>query len=228
MTQLSVLCHLRHLLSGDPDLAKVNLQGGLNYWFLNNVKEMAKWAQEAQDHNNAVDVRHKLVDILYILDGPACIQQTLQHASPVPNPENVVDDGNLPKIAAIPLLSCSLTASVPGYVMHIDNHLNALLNSPGASSNQKTLALQINKELNTTGAWLNEVQTDATQLIAMDDTHLTQTNAKDLRSAMDTLVTEVLSGGTDVATGNQSQGVQAISLQIQGLAKMDVTTYQGH
>lgn len=228
MTQLSVLCHLRHLLSGDPDLAKVNLQGGLNYWFLNNAKEMAKWAQEAQDHNNAVDVRHKLVNILYILNGPACIQQTLQHASPVPNPENVVDDGTLPRIAAIPLLSCSLTASLPGYVMHIDNHLNALLNSPGASSNQKTLAFQINKELNTTGAWLNEVQTDAMQLVAMDDTHLAQTNAKNLRSALDTLVTEVLSGGTDAATGGQSQGVQAISLQIQGLAKMDVTAYQGH
>lgn len=228
MTQLSVLCHMRHLLSGDPDLAKVNLQGGLNFWFLNNVKEMAKWAQEAQDHNNAVDVRHKLVNILYILNGPACIQQTLQHASPVPNPENVVDDGTLPTIAAIPLLSCSLTANVPGYVMHIDNHLNALLNSPGVSSNQKTQAFQISKELNTTGAWLNEVQSDAMQLVAMNDTQLAQTNAKNMRSAMDTLVTEVLSGGTDAATGGQSQGVQAISLQIQGLAKMDVTTYQSH
>ncbi|HVU69060.1 MAG TPA: serine/threonine-protein kinase, partial [Ktedonobacteraceae bacterium] len=50
INQLSVLCHLRHLLSNDPELMRVNLRGGLNYWFLNNVKELQKWSTEAVDH----------------------------------------------------------------------------------------------------------------------------------------------------------------------------------
>jgi eukaryotic-like serine/threonine-protein kinase len=226
ITQLSVLCHMRHLLSGDPDLAKVNLQGGLNYWLQNNVSELVKWARESVDHNDALDVRHKIVNILYILNGPACLQQSLQKAAP--GADNVVDDQTLPQIAAIPLLDCSLTPNVPGYVSHIDNHLNAMLQSPGVSSSQQALALKINPELNTIAAWLKKVDTDALQLVAMDDTQLVQPAAHGLRSAMSLQVTNVQSGGIDSATGNQQAGVQTIVSQIQQLAKLDVTAYQAH
>jgi serine/threonine protein kinase len=224
VTQLSVLCHMRHLLSGDPDLAKVHLQGGLNYWLLNNVKELFKWTGEAVDHQGAVDVRHKLVDVLYVLNGPACIQQSLQKAAP--GADNVVDDAGLPTFAAIPLLDCSLTPALSGYVTHIDNHLNALLHSPGVSSNQTKLALRISPELNTIAAWLQEVQTSAEQLVALNDVQLTQPNALSQRSALNDMATEVLSGGTDPTTGAPVPGVQAVSLQIQGLAKLDVGVYK--
>lgn len=226
ITQLSVLCHLRHLLSGDPDLTRVNLQGGLNYWLLNNVKELVKWTQEAVDHNGATDVRHKLVDILYILNGPACIQQSLHKAAP--GTDNTVDDATLPTIAAIPLMDCPQTPDTPGYVTHIDNHLNAMLQSPGVSSDQKALALQINPELNTIAAWLNEVESDALKLIAMDDTQLVQPAGQNLRSAMNLQATQVLSGGTNTSNGSLQQGVQGVTAQIQQLAKLNVTMYQIH
>lgn len=223
ITQLSVLCHMRHLLSGDPDLAKVNLPGGLNFWFLNNVKEMLKWAQEAMDHNNPVDIRHKVVNILYILAGRNCIQQSLQQASP--GLDNTVDDHSLPTVAAIPLLDCSLTPDAPGYVAHIHNHLNAMLQSPGILSDQKSLANQIGPELNGVNAWLQQVQNDALKLVAMDNTQLLQTNAQNLRSEMDTLATNVLSGGINASTGSLEKGVQSIHDQIQQLARMNVTLY---
>ena len=226
LNQLSVLCHLRHLLSGDPDLFKVHLQGGLNYWLSNNVTELQKWARESVDHNGASDVRHKIVDILYVLNGPQCIQQSLQKAAP--GVDNVVDDQTLPSIAAIPLMDCSLTPDLPGYVTHIDNHLNAMLQSPGVSSNQKALALQINPELNSIAAWLKTVENDALQLVAMNDTQLVQPAAQNLRSAMSAQATDVLSGGINDSTGAQQPGVQAVVSQIQGLAKMDVTVYQTH
>jgi hypothetical protein len=226
ITQLSVLCHLRHLLSGDPDLAKVHLQGGLNFWLLNNVKELVKWTQEAVDHNAAEDVRHKLVNILYILNGPVCLQRSLQKAAP--GEDNVIDDNTLPTIAAIPLMDCPLTPNVPGYVTHIDNHLNAMLQSPGVSSAQSTLALQINPELNTIAGWLNEVEADAQQLVAMNDTQLVQPAAQNLRSAMNLQATQVLSGGTNTSTGSLQQGVQGVTAQIQQLARLNVTTYQAH
>jgi serine/threonine protein kinase len=226
LNQLSVLCHLRHLLSGDPDLAKVHLQGGLNFWLSNNVTELQKWAREAVDHTGASDVRHKLVNILYILNGPQCIQQSLQKAAP--GPDNVVDDQTLPTIAAIPLMDCSLTPDLPGYVTHIDNHLNAMLQSPGVSSNQKALALQINPELNTIAGWLKTIDTDAQQLVAMDDTQLVSPTAVSLRNALSDQATEVLSGGINSSTGNSQAGVQAVVSQIQGLAKINVTVYQSH
>jgi hypothetical protein len=224
MTQLNMLCHIRHLLSGDPDLAKVHLQGGLSYWLLNNVEEIVKWAQETVDHQGAADVRHKLINILYALKGPVCIQQSLQKAAP--GADNSVDDPSLPTFAAIPLLNCSLTPNVPDYVTHIDNHLNAVLHSPGASNNQKKLTLQIDAELNTIVTWLQEVQSDAEQLVELNDVQLTQSNALSLRSKVKTLATDVLSGGSDDSTGAPDPGVQTIVLHIQRLATLDVTVYK--
>lgn len=224
ITQLSVLCHLRHLLASDPELAQVNLQGGLNYWFLNNVEELKKWTQEAVDHQNAADVRHKIVNILYVLDGTNCIQQDLQHASP--GLDNTPDDATLAHIAAIPLLSCSLTPNSPGYLAHIHNHLNAILQAKGVLSDESALAKQIGTELNSIGSWLQELQKDAQQLIAMDNTQLAQQNGLNLRNGMNTQAANVLSGGTDVNSGAPEKGVVAIADQIQQLATMDVMTYK--
>ena len=146
INQLNDLCHLRHLLSGDPELAQVNLSGGLNYWFLNNVKEIQKWAGEIVDRNDPVGIRHKVVDILYMLDGMTCIAQDLLHAAP--GGENTPDDGTLTKVATIPLLDCSLTPNATGYLAHIHNHLNALVLSPGVLQEQVTLADDISTEFN--------------------------------------------------------------------------------
>lgn len=222
--QLSVLCHMRHLLSGDPELARVHLQGGLNFWFHNNVQEMVKWAQEAKDHQNPVDVRHKLVDILYILGGPACIAQSLHNAAP--GLDNTVDDHTLPTIAAIPLMDCSLTPNVYGYVTHIHNHLNAMLQSPGILKSQTDMAVQIGSELNMTNEWLQGVESDAMKLIAMDNTQLTQAQGVSLRNELNGLATNVLSGGTDPNTNKLVKGVQDISGQIQQLATMNVGPYK--
>ncbi len=224
INQLSVLCHLRHLLSGDPELAQVNLRGGLNYWFLNNVEEMQKWAREAVDHSNPVDVRHKLVNILYILDGRTCIAQDIQQHGAA-GVDNSPDDGSLASIAAIPLVSCALTPNVPSYLEHIHNHLNAMIQSPGVLSGQVALASQVGTELNTINAWLMEVQSDARQLIGMNDDQLMQSQGQSLRNQLDTLATNVLSGGTDAESGQLEKGVASISDQIQQLAVMNITSY---
>lgn len=223
INQLSVLCHLRHLLSGDPELAQVNLQGGLNYWFLNNVKELQKWAREAVDRGNSVAVRHKVVNVLYILDGRGCIAQDV-HQAPS-GLDNTPDDSTLANIAALPLLSCALSPDIPGYQEHIHNHLNAMIQSPGVLGNQVNLASKIGNEFNTINAWLKKVQSDARQLIAMDNTQLIQPAGQSLRNEMDTLATNLLSGGTNVETGTSEKGVVSISEQIQQLANMDVTLY---
>ena len=223
INQLNDLCHLRHLLSGDPKLAQVNLPGGLNYWFLHNVKEIQKWAGEIVDRNDPVGIRHKLVDILSLLDGMHCIAQDLLPAAP--GRENTPDDGTLRKVAAIPLLDCSLTPNVTGYLSHIHHHLTAMVLSPGVLQEQVTLAKDISTEFNTINAWLRQVQQDARQLVAMDDPHLVLAEGKRLRSEMETLVGAVLNGSIDPNTGTAENGVARIAAQIQQLAIMDVTRY---
>ena len=225
VTQLSDLCHLRHLLSSDPELLQVGLPSGLNYWFLNNLEEVQKWAREAVDHNNGADIRHKVINILYMLDGVKCIQQDLQHASSAPGTDNTPDDGSLNKIAAIPLLDCALTPSEPGFLVHIHNHLSAIVQSPGVLAGQASLAIQINTELNNIKAMLDQVHSDARRLIAMDDTQISHSNGLTLRTEMDALATRILSGGSDPATGEQEVGVARISDQIQQLATFDIKTY---
>jgi hypothetical protein len=223
INQLNDLCHLRHLLSGDPELAQVNLPGGLNYWFLNNVKEVQKWSGEIVDRNDPVGIRHKVIDILYMLDGRNCIAQDLLHAAP--GRENTPDDGTLTKVAAIPLLDCSLTPNATGYLAHIHNHLNAMVLSPGVLKAQVTQADDISTEFNTINTWLRQVQQDARQLVAMDDPHLVLPEGKRLRSEMDTLAREVLNGSIDPNTGTAERGVASIADQIQQLVTMDVTRY---
>lgn len=224
LNQLSDLCHIRHLLAVDPELQQVGLPYGLSYWFLNNVEEIQKWAREGVDHNAAVDVRHKVVDILYMLAGTTCIQQDLHRASL--GATNTPDDGTLPKVAAIPLLDCSLTPAQPGYLAHIHNHLNAIVQSPGVLPDQANLAKQIGTELNTVNALLTQLHSDALQLVAMTDVQLTQQNGLGLRTELDALATHVLSGGTNANTGVQDPGVTQISDQIQQLAILDVKAYR--
>jgi TIR domain len=220
INQLNDLCHLRHLLSSDPTLLKVNLTGGLNYWFLNNVKEIQKWSREIVDSNDPVSIRHKLVDILYTLDGINCKAQDIP-----PTKENTPDDGTLTKVAAIPMLDCSLTQNVSGYLTHIHNHLNAIVRSPGVLQRQVTLANSISTEFNTINAWLKQMQQDARRLVAMDDSHLVLPEGNQLRSEMDTLAGQVLNGSIDPNTGTDVKGVVSIAADIERLATMDVTRY---
>jgi eukaryotic-like serine/threonine-protein kinase len=225
INQLSALCHLRHLLSGDPEIAQANLKGGLNYWFLNNMEDVQHWAQEAVTHTDPTDIRHKIVDVLYMLDGRSCITQDIHTMGA--NQENVPDDANLGTIAAIPLLDCALTPNLPGYLTHIHNHLNAMIQAPGILKDQVTMGTQIATELNTIDAWLKDLQTTARQLLAMNDTQLMQTQGTNLRNQLSGQATQVLSGGTDTGTGQLQKGVASISDQIQQLATMDVTAYTG-
>lgn len=225
INQLSDLCHIRHLLSGDPELNRVNLPGGLSFWFVNNAEEVQKWAREAVDHTNPVDIRHKIVNILYMLDGPTCVQQDLQQASSAPGTDNKPDDSTLNRIAAVPLLDCALTPASPGYLIHIHNHLGAVIQSPGVLADQVTLATQISAELNTMKVWLGEVQSDARRLASMDNTHLMQANGLALRHEMDALTTNVLGGGTDPNTGSAVPGIVRISAQLQQLATFDVKQF---
>lgn len=223
INQLNDLCHLRHLLSGDPELAMVNLSGGSNYWLQNNVKEIQKWSGAIVNSDDPGEIRHKGVDILYMLDGRSCIAQDLLQDAP--NQLNSADDANLAKTAAIPLLNCAIPPNMSGYLAHIQHHLNALVISPGAMKEQVALANEISPEINSINALLVQVQYDARHLVALDDSHLTMTEGKSLRNDMDMLARIVLNGGIDPGTGKALKGVISVADQIQQLSTMDISRY---
>jgi hypothetical protein len=223
INQLNALCHLRHLLSGDPELAQVNLPGGLNYWFLNNVKELQQWSGETADGNDPAYIRHKEVDMLYLLDGTGCIAQDVLSAPP--SGGNTPDDYTLTKVAAIPLLNCSLTPNITGFLSHIHNHLGAMVRSPGILREQVTQAGEISTELDVTNALLGQIHQDVRQLVALDNAHLVRDQGIRLRGEINSLATRLLNGDINPGTGRAEKGVTAITEQIQQLATMDITHY---
>jgi len=223
INQLNALCHLRHLLSGDPELAEVNLPGGLNYWFLNNIKELQQWATEISQGNDPVVIRHKTVDMLYILDGTSCIEQDVLLAPS--DRGNTPDDSTLTKVAAIPLLNCSLTPNITGFLSHIHNHLGAMVQSPGVSGEQVTQADAISMELDVINAWLVQVHQDARKLVVLNNSQLMLAEGIGLRVEMNSLATRVLQGDIDRSTSRAEKGVTTIARQIQQLASMDITRY---
>jgi serine/threonine protein kinase len=224
LNQLSDLCHVRHLLSNDPDLMKVGLQGGLNYWFSNNISEIVKWADEGKTHTDPAGIRHKMINILYMLDGTGCIAKDVQKAAP--GTDNTPDDNTLQHIAAVSLLTCP-AATAPGFLPHISSHLNAIAQRPDVLASQEKLAVQINTELNTINAELTQLHTDVLKFVEMGNNQLTQSGGNALRSQIDALATSILSGGVDPMNGTTEVGVQAISTQMQQLATFDVTAYSG-
>jgi eukaryotic-like serine/threonine-protein kinase len=224
INQLSALCHLRHLLSGDPEIAQVNLKGGLNFWFLNNVEDVQGWAGESASQTNPVDIRHKIVNILYALDGRGCINQDIQQRGH-PGLDNKPDDNRLASIAAIPLVNCPSTPNITGFAEHIHNHLSALIHAPDVQNDQATRATQIATELNTINDWLTKLQNDVRKLVAMDNNELLQSQGQSLRDEVKGLANNIVGGGTNENTNQPQKGVKSISEDMQKLANMDVIPY---
>ncbi len=104
----SYLDHIRHLLSGEPALSRLNLQNGVDFWLLNNTQEMYKNALEARDRGNVQQVRQLITDILYYLDGK-CAQPELNGAPGTHTPEN----GTIMHATSISLLDCMQVMNPP-------------------------------------------------------------------------------------------------------------------
>jgi ribosomal protein L29 len=217
----SYLDHIRHLLSIEPDLDRLQLHGGINFWFLNNLEELHKETMEVKDHGNIQEVRQLVANILYYLDGK-CALQDLNNAPGSKLPEN-------PAIAhdtSVGLLDCAQTPVPPGHLTHIALHLNGIAQAPGASPNQIKLAIEINKDLNNIKAWLVQLRTDAMQLATMDDTQLGQAQA--LRNDMVVQANYVLGGRVDPATQALEPSAVQISNDIEFLASFDVMPFKSH
>jgi len=215
----SYLDHLRHLLSNEPGLQWLHLQGGVDFWFLNNVEEMQKETLEVRDHMNIAFVRQQIANILYYLDGK-CAPQDLTNAPGNKLPENA----DIAHATSIGLLDCSLQSDPPGHITHIGLHLNGIAQAPGASPEQVKRAIEINKDLNPIKAWLVQMRVDARQLAVMNDAQLAQAQA--LRNDLAIQADYAVNGRVDPATQALQPSVRQICNTIELLANFDVMSYK--
>jgi hypothetical protein len=239
----SLLDHLRHLLVQAPELKVLGLPGGLSIWLVRNVEEIAKWAlvaKESWEVKRTDVIRQYLVNILYYLDGECTPQADLQGLPSVTptTPEN----GTIAHIAHFALLNPCIQEEqeqanalkkvfqhVPhNYVDHLLFHTAGVIQSPGASSNQRALARQINTAINTVKTQLLQVRQDAEQVLHLTDTQLGQQAALDLLSDLQIQARYAYAGRTDPTTGNGQQGAAWIFDNVERLATFDVTPYSSH
>jgi hypothetical protein len=215
----SYLDHVRHLVSADPALDRLQLHMGVDFWFLNNIQEMQKETIEVRDHVTLSVVRQQIANILYYLDGK-CAPQDLANAPGSQVPENNL----IAHDSVVGLLDCAQAPEPPGYLAHISSHLSGIAQAPGAPATQIQRAIAINNNLSYIKVWLNNVRNDALQLANMNDTQLSQ--ARTLRNDMAVQAEYVLSGGIDPATQNPIPSAGQIVNNIELLANFDVAPYK--
>src|SRR5205807_4155082 len=110
-----------------------------------------------------------------------------------------------------------------GFLYSIDVDLNALIQSPSTTPDQRKLATQIDTAVKNVEVWLTSVRKDAQQLVSMSPEQLAQTATRD--NLLDTMANDALSaftGSIDPSTGNVAEGVIQLHDNIQHLATLEI------
>jgi transcriptional regulator with XRE-family HTH domain len=220
--EYSLLDHLRHLLSDDPELKKRNLRGGLTLWLYRNMQDVLEWSISAQRRwhpdgtANTEAIRAQVVRVLNYLDGTSIPREG------APRVPVLVD----PRKGSVALLEFDPQQSPPGYLAHIPLHIRGVIASPGASQSQRLQADQLLSAIDRVKGWLNAVYGDAVQLAVMSAAQLQGQKAQGLLDDMETNASSAFAGQTDPVTGELSGGGQWLYQHMPELATMQVTPYQ--
>jgi len=214
----SLLSHLRHLLASDPTLQSLGMPGGLDIWLFRNTQKILEWSGSARDDwaSQNTDLMHRhILRILDYLDGLSYVQNDVPVDSPV-----LVNE----RIARVSLLEFDVQHQVPpGFLYHIALHLHGMIESPGATTEQKRLAIQIDSAISKVQALLEQVHQDAKKLVMFTGAQLAQPATLSLLDDMVKHAQDAFVGQFDPTTGEIQNGVTQIHYAIQRLATMEVT-----
>ncbi len=208
----SILDHLRHLLTADPDLQAQNLQGGLDIWLyrtMSKVSDIAGTARSDWDNQNTNDMRQQLILILDYLDGNSLVQQDLPSNTAIPTSASFDSIGLLGQQNQLP----------QGYLSHIDAHLRSIAQAPDVTPTMSQQAIQISNHLDLVRQWLETVHADALRLLKMDPAQLLSQDAKLALDDMKTHAGYAYNGGLG------KEGIRQVYMDIQKLATFEVQPY---
>jgi hypothetical protein len=220
--QFSFLDHLRHLLAADPTLDELELPGGLNKWLYNNTSKVKEWVdsirQQWEETKDTDFVHRQLERALQFLDGNTFVYLDIPPETPL-----LVNE----RLARVGLINVTgPNQEPPDYLDHISHHLNGLLEAkPTPAIRQKIGALIT--ALGNVNQWLKQAQQDAQQLMKMSDDQLMQQDTLSVINDMIANVDRAYSGQPDPSTNTMKEGVDWIHNQMQFLATLDITPWDG-
>ncbi len=217
----SYLDHLRHLLAADPTLDQMELPGGLNNWLYRNTSKVLEWMTSMrepwEDSKDIGFVRRQTIRALTYLDGVSYVQQDLP-----PNTGTLVNE----RLARIGLLEVKgPTQDPPAYLTHIVNHLNGLLQAPGATPELRKIVADVVMALNNVTYWLTQLRMDAQKVMKMSDVQLQQPSTLNLINDMIDNATHAYSGQIDPSTGEMREGISWVHDHMQLIATFNISTF---
>jgi len=226
----SMLDHLRHLLVESPELSIRGLHGGLAFWFARNtfsVMEAANSAREAWHSNDTSTIRNQVIRILDYLDGSSFVNTDVPRGTPLlvdARASQVALLGPSPNNPDPPGYAYGSEAP-PGYVYLISEHMSGAIESPQTTADQKTLAVQINSQLDIEIGVLGQMRQEAKQLLGMNNGQLLQPAALSLLNNLATQAQDAYTGQINPSTGQADGGALWTFNNLQRLAAFDIGPY---
>jgi hypothetical protein len=228
--QYSLFAHLQHLLSQDPKLQKAGLVGGLSVWLFRNTTKILEAAGSARDtQKGCVGISANACDTGLILRQVARILDYLDGAAYVGReniPEYIQGEDHLlidPNVAKVALLEFDpVKQDPPGYLNHIQGHLEEISKIASTTQNQQALANSIYQDISNVKGWLDLVHADASKLIHMSATELVQPETLTILNDLFRQANIAFVGQVDPNTNNVKEGVVQIYYHIQALATFEI------
>jgi serine/threonine protein kinase len=221
---LSALDHIRHLFYKETVVNVLGLSGGLDNWLYKNTEKVMEWSISARDDYHAqvsdiTTIHNLFVSMLDYLDGTPNV-----HIDAPGEP--VVADPTISQVALLtvdPTQGKDLVHNPPGYLDHIQLHLQGVVGAPDATPQMRALASKIINELHNATVWLKNVRADAQQLVKMDAVQLSQQSTQFMLDDMLKNATYAYIGQLNPSTNQVVPGVLQVHYDIQKLATLNIT-----
>ncbi len=224
---LSALDHIRHLFYKETKVDVLGLAGGLDVWLLRNTEKVLEWSISARNDyhtqiSDPADIHSQFLRILDYLDGSPNVQVDVPAGSPI------LADQTISRVALLTVPAqrqlTDLAHDPPGYLDHIQLHLNGVVSAPDATSQMRTLAAQIIESLNNAKIWLQQVRADAKQLIQMNATQLSQPSTLNMLNDLLSNATYAYIGQLNPRTNQVVPGVLEAHYDVQRLGTLTITS----
>lgn len=226
---LSALDHIRHIFYKETVLPVLGLYGGLDAWLFRNTEKVLEWSISAQGdyHAQASQISQGTINSLLV--------RILDYLDGSPNVHLDVPGGTIAAdktISQVSLLSVvpeqeqlkNITHNPPGYLLHVQVHLQGVADAPDATPQMRATASKIILDLQNAQIWLQQVRKDARQLVLMDANQLAQPSSLALLNDMLTNATYAYIGQLNPLTNQTTPGITQAHDLMQQLAELNLTT----
>jgi len=207
----------------------LGLYGGLDAWLFRNTEKVLEWSISAQSdyHPQASQISQGtinslIVRILDYLDGSPNVHLDVPGGA-------IAADKTISQVALLSVVpeqqdKTNVTHNPPGYLQHVQIHLQGVAGAPDATPQMRATANKIILDLQNAQVWLQQVRKDAQKLVLMDANQLAQPSSLALLNDMLTNATYAYIGQLNPLTDQTTPGITQAHDEMQQLAALNLTT----